>query len=60
MNLELLGLAAATIVIVFGIALTFAAKSAAANAPVADAISLQALKGPADLDPLLDDVPVRL
>src|SRR5436190_12412384 len=52
MNLELLGLAAATIVVVFGIALAFAAKSAGTSAPAA-AIRLQALTGPADLDPVL-------
>ena len=53
MNLELLGLAAATIVVLSGAALAFAARSASVSVPADGTISLRTLTGPADLEPVL-------
>jgi cell division protein FtsW (lipid II flippase)/cell division protein FtsI/penicillin-binding protein 2 len=54
LNIELLGLAAASVVVLFGIALTYAAKVAAVggDAP-AGVIQLQALTSASDLEPAL-------
>jgi cell division protein FtsW (lipid II flippase)/cell division protein FtsI/penicillin-binding protein 2 len=57
LNLEFLGLLAATIVITFGIALAFFAKLGGARGE--GTVSLQALKSPADLDPVLTIFPSR-
>ena len=56
MNLELLGLAVASIVVLFGVALAFAAKSGGVRVP-GDAVALQALKAPSDLDRVLEMFP---
>ena len=51
LNLEFIGLIAATAIVTFGIGLTLLAKSAAVQ--VDGTVSLRALRGPADLEPLL-------
>jgi len=55
LNVESLGLAAASIVVVLGIALTTAAKAGRLDemAPAGGVIPLYALRSPADLEPLL-------
>jgi cell division protein FtsW (lipid II flippase)/cell division protein FtsI/penicillin-binding protein 2 len=55
LNIELLGLGAVTIVVLFGIVLTYSARVARLDevAPAAGVIPLYALKTPADLEPAL-------
>src|SRR5688500_11706713 len=55
LNLEMLGLLAASIVVVFGLLLTHAAKVARLDevAPAETLLPLRGLKGAADLEPLL-------
>ena len=59
LNVELLGLAAASIVVLFGIVLAYAAKVARVDevAPAGGVIPLYALASPADLEPVLTQFP---
>ena len=53
LNIELLGLAAASVVVIFGVALTFAAKVGSPDLAPDGVIPLYALKAPSDLEPAL-------
>lgn len=53
LNIELLGVAAASLVVLFGIVLTYAAKTGAVDLAADTVVPLYALKGPADLEPVL-------
>ena len=53
LNIELLGLAAASIIVLFGMALTYAARIGSPDLAAEGVIPLYALKAPADLDPAL-------
>src|SRR6187455_2963876 len=53
LNIELLGLAAASLVILFGIALTYAAKVGSPDLGAEGVVPLYALKAPSDLEPVL-------
>ena len=54
LNIELLGLLAASLIVVFGVALTWTARISSPDlVPAGGVIPLYALKGPADLEPAL-------
>lgn len=61
LNIELLGLVAASVVVVFGLVLTHAARTArlAEAAPPSGITALHALKGPQALEPLLTMYPTE-
>lgn len=53
LNIELLGLAVASVIVLFGVALTYAAKVGSPDLAADGVVPLHALKAPSDLEPAL-------